>query len=134
MSDNKAIEVKEKEAIKKEDGEPTREGVYYTPAVDIFETEEAITLLAELPGVSKEALDIDVEDRQLTITAGVKEDEAGLQPLYTEYGIGGFTRSFRLGDTIDQGRISATLTDGVLTLVLPKAERLKPRKIEIATA
>jgi len=137
MSDNKEskeISVREKEALKKNDGEPTRQGVYYSPSVDIFETEDAITLLADLPGVDKDDLNINVEDRQLTITGLVKEPEERFQSVYREYGIGGYTRSFRLGDTIDQTKINAALKDGVLTLELPKADRLKPRTIEIATS
>ena len=130
----KEISLREKEEIKKDEGEPTQAGVYYSPAVDIFETEEAITLLADLPGVDKEQLDINVEDRQLTVTGLVKEPEDRLQPVYTEYGIGGYTRSFKLGDTVDQSKISASLKDGVLELVLPKADRLRPRKIEITTS
>ncbi len=137
MSDReikREIKPTQKEAIKKDDGEPTKAGVYYSPAVDIFETDDAITLLADLPGVEKEGLDINVEDRQLTITGLVKEPEDRLQSVYAEYGIGGYSRNFKLGDTIDQRQISASLKDGVLELVLPKADRLKPRKIEIATA
>ena len=128
------IKLREKEAIEKESGEPTQAGVYYSPAVDIYETDDAITLFADLPGVEKEKLDINVEDRQLTITGLVREPEDRLQTVYSEYGIGGYTRHFKLGDTIDQTKISASLSDGVLRLVLPKADRLKPRKIEIATA
>ena len=137
MSDKnkkKEIAVREKEAIQQEDGEPTQTGVYYSPAVDIYETEEAITLSADLPGVDKDGLDINVEDRQLTITGLVKEPEERLQQIYSEYGVGGYMRSFRLGDTIDQTKIDASLKDGVLTLVLPKADRLKPRKIEVAVS
>lgn len=127
------ITVKEKEAIKKDEGEPTQAGVHYSPAVDIFENDEAITLTADLPGVDKDGLSINVEDKQLTLTGFVKAPEERLQPIYTEYGIGGYTRSFRLGDAIDPQKITATLKDGVLTLVLPKADRLKPRKIEISS-
>lgn len=130
----KEITVREKEEIEKDKGEPTKEGVYYSPAVDIYENEQAITLIADLPGVSKEKLDLNVEDKQLTITGLVSEPEERFQPYYTEYGIGGYTRSFRLGDTIDQSKINASLKDGVLTLVLPKADRLRPRKIEITSS
>ncbi|MCP4602974.1 MAG: Hsp20/alpha crystallin family protein [Proteobacteria bacterium] len=135
MSDckNKEIAIREKQQIKKEEGEPTRAGVYYSPRVDIYETDEAITLLADLPGVDKNVLDIDVEDQRLTITGLVKKTEDRFNPVYEEYGIGGYTRNFQLGDTIDQTKINASLKDGVLTLVLPKADRLRPRKIEIAT-
>jgi HSP20 family protein len=131
--ENKEISLREKEEIKKDEGEPTKSGVYYSPAVDIYENEDAITLLADLPGVDKEKLEINVEDRQLTITGLVAEPEERLHAVYSEYGIGGYTRSFRLGDAIDQTKIGASLKDGVLTLVLPKADRLKPRKIEITT-
>ena len=130
----KEIKVRDKEEIKRDEGEPTKAGVYYSPAVDIYETEDAITLLADLPGVDKEGLDIHVEDRQLSITGLVQPTEERLQTVYSEYGVGGYTRSFKLGDTIDQSKIGASLKDGVLELVLPKADRLKPRKIEIATA
>ena len=137
MSDgkeNKEISLREKEEIQKDSGEPTKEGVYFSPTVDIYETDDAITLLADLPGVVKDNLDINVEDKQLTITGLVDEPENRLQSVYTEYGIGGYTRSFKLGDAIDQSKINAALKDGVLTLVLPKAEALKPRKIEITTS
>ena len=131
--EKKEISLREKEEIKKEEGEPTQAGVYYSPTVDIYETDDSITLLADLPGVGKEHLDINVEDKQLIITGLVEEPEERLQSIYAEYGIGGYTRSFKLGDTIDQAGINASLKDGVLTLVLPKAERLKPRKVEIST-
>ncbi len=137
MSENKEtkeIKVREKESIKKDEGEPTQAGIRYTPAVDIYETDAAITLLADLPGVDKDGLDIHLEDRQLTITGAVKEPEKSPQAFYSEYGIGGYTRSFKLGETIDPTKISASLKNGVLELILPKADRLKPRKIEITTA
>jgi HSP20 family protein len=135
MSDHKdknEITVHEKKSIEKEPHEPTRTGVSFSPSVDIFETEDALTLLADLPGVKKESLDIDLEDRKLTITGLVDTVDSRLRAVYSEYGIGGFTRSFELGDTINRKGISASLKDGVLTLVLPKADRLKPRKIDVA--
>jgi len=133
-SKNNEISVVEKEAIQHNDTEPTKAGVKFSPSVDIFEDDEALTLLADLPGVDKDNLDIHVADRQLTITGLVEKPESRFQSLYSEYDLGGYTRSFKLGDTIDPSKISAVLTDGVLTLVLSKADRLKPRKIEIATA
>ena len=131
--EKREIALREKEEVKVSEGESIRSGVRYSPAVDISETDEAITLTADLPGVDKENLDVDVKDRNLTITGLVKEPEHRLEPVYTEYGIGGYTRSFKLGDKIDQGKITASLKDGVLTLVLPKADSLRPRKIEITT-
>jgi HSP20 family protein len=134
MADSKEMTVREKEEIKKDEGEPTRAGVYYSPTVDIYETEEEITVFADLPGVDKEKLDINVEDNKLTITGAVAEPEERLQPIYSEYGVGGYTRSFQLGNAIDQSKINAALNDGVLNLVLPKADTLKPRKIEISAS
>ena len=128
----KELELKHKEEVVASDGEPTRSGIKYMPAVDIYETEEALTLVADLPGVVKEDLDVDVKDRVLTITGFVNEPEPRLKSQRTEYGVGGYTRKFTLGDAIDQGNIEAALKDGVLTLTLPKAERLKRRKVERA--
>ncbi len=133
MDEKKEIALREKEAIEKDKGELTRQGVYYLPHVDIHETQEAITLLADIPGVPKEELDIDLKENTLTIRGQVKEPEERFNPIYTEYGIGGYTRTFQLGDTIDQTKINASLNEGVLTLVLQKADKLKPRKVEIAT-
>ncbi len=134
MSENTEITVQEKKSIEKDKPEPTRTGVFYSPAVDIYETEDALHLLADLPGVKQDNLDIDLDDRKLTITGLVEASSEKLRPVYSEYGVGGFTRSFELGDTIERKGISASLKDGVLTLVLPKADRLKPRKIEIAVS
>jgi len=131
-NDKNEITVHEKKSIEKDSHEPTRTGVSYSPSVDIYETDDALTLFADLPGVKKESLDIDLQDRKLIITGLVDDSDSRLRPLYSEYGIGGFTRSFELGDTIDRKGISASLKDGVLTLVLPKADRVKPRKIEVA--
>ncbi|MCP4196389.1 MAG: Hsp20/alpha crystallin family protein [Proteobacteria bacterium] len=127
----KELELKRKEEVAATDGEPTRAGIKYMPVVDIYETEEDLTLVADLPGVAKEDLDVDIKDRVLTITGFVKESEARLKSNYSEYGIGGYTRQFTLSDAIDQGHVGAALKDGVLTLTLPKAERLKRRKVEI---
>jgi len=134
QNNSKEITLSDKEMIKNNEGETTRTGVRYSPVVDIYETDEAITLLADLPGVEKDKLDIHVEDKNLTITGLVDEPESRLQSLYTEYGIGGYTRSFRLGNAIDRSKISAVLKDGVLTLVLPKAAALLPRKIDVSVA
>lgn len=134
MSDKKEkkeLAHREKEPIDRQAGEPTRSGIYYSPAVDIHQNEEAITLVADLPGVSRENLDIDLKDSILTVTGTVVEPEGSARPVYREYGIGGYLRRFTLSDKIDQGKISAQMKDGVLTVVLPKADALKPRKIEI---
>jgi len=136
MSKNKEkseLALREKDEIKRNEGEHIRPGIRYSPRVDIYETEQAISLIADLPGVAEEDLDIDLDDRSLTITGQVKEPDSHRHSVYTEYGIGGFNRSFKLGDSIDRSKINASLKDGVLTLILPKADRLKPRKIEITS-
>ena len=131
--DSKELKVREKQEVSSP-AEQTKPGLVFTPAVDIFENDKALVLLADLPGVDRADLDVDIEDRQLTITGKVSELEDRFKPIYAEYGIGGYSRSFRLGDTIDQSKISASLKDGVLTLMLPKAEQLKPRKVEITSS
>ena len=129
--EKKELSLREKEPISKQGGEPTRAGLVYSPAVDILRTDDALTLVADLPGVRKADLEIGIEDGVLTIAAPVAEVEARQKPLYREYGVGGYLRRFVLSDKIDQARISAELENGVLTVTLPKAERLKPRKIEV---
>jgi len=128
----KEMEVKEKKTIDNTEGEPTKKGIYFTPPVDIFETEEAITLMADVPGASQEGLDIDLREGILTITADVPEPEKKGDVVYKEYDVGGFTRRFQIGKEIDQEKITAELDSGVLTLNLPKAESLKPRKIPVS--
>jgi len=114
--------------------EPTRPGVVFTPAVDIFENEEAITVLADMPGVRIEGLGIDLRDSVLTIEGRVAEADSGKeQILMQEYETGSFRREFRLNKMIDQGKIDASLNNGVLRLTLPKAEAARPRKIEVRT-
>jgi HSP20 family protein len=109
-------------------------GEYFEPAVDIYETAEALTVVTDVPGADPDSIETDLRDNLLTITARVKPVEGNLRPLHTEYRIGHFTRQFRLGQHIDQSKISAVLKDGVLTLTLPKAESVKPRKIQVQTA
>lgn len=105
----------------------------YVPVTDIFETEEALTLKLEMPGVARDRVDVRVENDILTIEG--RMDFGGyeqLRPLYTEYNIGNYARTFQLSSKIEQDRISAALQDGVMTLVLPKVEQAKPRKIQVS--
>lgn len=111
--------------------EATRPGPVFTPAVDIFETENAITLLADMPGVRADGLGIDLRDNVLTIHGQVRDDLPDEQRLLQEYETGSFRREFRLTNLIDQAGIDASLSDGVLRLTLPKAEAARPRKIEV---
>lgn len=107
------------------------EGRWFEPAVDIYETEDALTVVADLPGVAAEDIETDLRDNLLTLTARTRKAQGDWKPLYTEYQEGHYTRTFRLGQHIDQAKISAAFKDGVLTLTLPKAESVKPRKIQV---
>ena len=129
--ERKELQVAEKQAIEKSDGEPTRQGLMWVPQVDIIENKDAITLRADLPGVKKDNLDIDVREGVLSLSATLNPSPENWQPVYSEYQIGGYSRRFSLGNQIDQSKISADMNNGVLTLVLPKAEEHKPRKIKI---
>jgi HSP20 family protein len=113
-------------------GETTKPGLTFIPAVDIFETEEALTMMAEMPGVAQEGLRIDLKDNQISILGEVAELSSPQERmLLKEFETGSFYRQFNLSDVIDQNKISAHLKNGVLKVVLPKIERAKPRKIEV---
>jgi HSP20 family molecular chaperone IbpA len=120
-----------REAEKKQ--ERTVPTAAYLPATDIFETDQALTVIMEMPGVRKENVEINVENDVITVEGRIDFSKYdGIRPVYTEYNVGNYVRSFQLSSKIEQGAISAELKDGVMTLVLPKAERAKPRKIAIA--
>jgi HSP20 family molecular chaperone IbpA len=105
-----------------------------TPPIDIFETEQGLVLRADLPGVTAESLELQVQDNKLTLFGRVQSDlpEEG-RLAHQEYHVGDFLRSFILSDDVDHDRISAKINDGVLELTLPRAEKTKPRKIPVAT-
>lgn len=103
---------------------------YIRPAVDIFETEEGLTLMADLPGVGKDGLDVGIEKGILTIKGTVSGEAAG-NDFYREFTLGNFYRQFQLPDEIDPEKTRAELKNGVLVLNLQKAEAAKPRRIEI---
>lgn len=132
-SKTKEIQVKPKQEVTSP-AEQTRPGVVFTPSVDIFETERELTLLADLPGVTADNLTIDLRENTLTLTGEVVPFEiANEQDILIEYEIGKYYRQFSLSNVIDQSKINAKLTDGVLRLTLPKVEEAKPRKIEVRT-
>jgi len=131
MARSQALEVQEKkELVSKE--EKTVPARYYVPTTDIFETDDALTVVMEIPGVERQALEVNIENDVLRVDARIdfsKYEE--LEPLYTEYNVGHVTRSFTLSNNIDQQQISAQLDDGVLTLTLKKAKEAVPRRIAI---
>ncbi len=112
--------------------EQTKPGPVFTPSVDIFETETGLTILADLPGVTPENLDIDLHEDVLSIIGNIaNEKDDGENYLLKEYETGQFIRKFTLTEVIDQEKIKADLADGVLRLTLPKIEKAKPRKITV---
>lgn len=131
--DSKELQVKEKREVEGK-GELTFSGPVFVPAVDILENKEALVLIADMPGVGNEGVEIDLKDNELTISGRAKDPREGISPLYTEYKSGGYLRSFTLSSLIDQSKIQATMKHGVLRVVLPKAEAAKPRRIVVQSA
>ena len=132
MAADQELQVQHKREVesKEESTMPVR---LFLPQTDIFETSEALTLVLEMPGVDKGSVEVKVESDVLNIEGRVDfSNYDGLQPLYTEYNVGHYARSFRLSSKIEQEGISAELKDGVMTLVLPKAEKAKARKIKVS--
>ena len=112
--------------------ELTRSGQYYRPGVDIVEDAHELRIVADMPGVSAESVDIDFEDGALTIHGRVPNRRGeNAKYLLEEYGIGDFYRVFQIGEAIDATGINAEYADGVLTVHLPKVEAVKPRKISV---
>jgi len=120
-----------KKTPEKRDVEQTTEAERFAPTVDIYETENDLVLKADMPGVAKDNVDVKVEENVLTLTGKVATPPKDAAPLYSEYRIGDYYRAFTLSHEIDVDRISAEMTDGVLTLRLPKTDRTKSRKIEV---
>jgi HSP20 family protein len=113
--------------------ERTRSGRCYRPEVDILERQDELLVLADVPGAGRDAIDVKFEDGTLEIYAAVTPPRNdGGTCLLQEYGVGDYYRSFQVSEAIDAGKISADYADGVLTLHLPKAEAIKPRKIAIS--
>ena len=105
----------------------------FVPTADIYETKDALTVILEMPGVEKNKITVRVEDGLLYVEGRLDLTKyQGLQPLYIEYNIGHYSRSFQLSSKIDQTKIAAALNDGVLSLTLPKVEEAKPRVITIS--
>lgn len=134
MMDTKELQAREKQEVAAP-AEHTKPGLVFTPAVDIFETETRITLLADMPGVTADHLSIDLRDDALTLTGEIEPFEGpDEQDILIEYEVGKYFRQFTLSEVIDQEKIEANLDDGVLRLTLPKVEKAKPRKITINAA
>ena len=124
-----AVQQKKEVTVKEEKTVPAR---YFVPNADIFETDDAITVVLEMPGVEKRGIDIKLENDVVRIEGQVDFAKyEGLDPVYSEYNVGHYARAFSLSDKIDQNGISAELNDGVLTLTLKKAKEAASRRIAI---
>ena len=131
MADTKELKVREKQTLATP-AEQTKPGPVFTPNVDIFETEKSITLLADMPGVKADALNVDLRDDTLTLTGDVSPSvETPGEKVYSEYETGRYYRQFSLSEVVAQDKIDATLSDGVLRLTLPKVEKATPRRIAV---
>jgi HSP20 family molecular chaperone IbpA len=107
----------------------------FIPRVDIYETREALFLIAEMPGVDEKTVDVELEKNVLTISGRVEDGKMkDYNLVFSEYEVGDYERTFTLSDEIDRDKIKATVKQGVLRLELPKAEKVKPKKIAIQAA
>lgn len=131
MSDNQELQVREKKELKRE-GESTREGPFFTPDVDIYETDDGLVMVADVPGATDESIELDLRDNLLNLTANVQSVDDKWKPVYAEYQIGRYGREFRMGQIVDTEKIAAQVKDGVLTVHLPKVQKARARKISVA--
>jgi len=130
--EKKELEVEKQELTTTEDSERTRDCQCFVPRSDIYEADDDIYVVVDVPGADNESIDITLEKNVLTINAYVDPgDIEGYSLAFAEYQIGDYQRSFRLSNEIDREKIEATVKDGVLRLVLPKAQEAKTRKIAV---
>lgn len=135
MTEEKTLQVQEEEKreVAETGVERTRDCPCFVPRADVYETADAIFVLADMPGVDESSVDITLEDKVLTINGYVDpEPPEGYGLAYSEYRVGDYMRAFTLSDQIERDGIEATVSDGVLRLVLPKVEEVKKRKIAIS--
>lgn len=134
MSQQTELEKRENQEVQRV--EQTRAGRTFVPSVDIVEQDNELLVMADMPGVRSEDLDIRYERGELTIHGKVaqRQDPEHTNYLLREYGVGDFYRAFQVGETIDPSKIEADLKNGVLTLHLPKTQAAVPRKISVKSS
>jgi HSP20 family protein len=131
MSDTQNLPVQEKKELQSKE-EQTVPARYYVPPTDIFETQDELMVVLEMPGVEKKDIIVGLENDRLRVEGRIDfKKYEGLDPLYTEYNVGHYARAFTLSSKIDQEKISAQIADGVLTVTLPKVKEVQPRRIAI---
>ncbi|MDD2467869.1 MAG: Hsp20/alpha crystallin family protein [Desulfobulbus sp.] len=124
------LKIQEKKAVQS-DGETTKNDTYFAPHVDIFETEQEVVVLADVPGVAPDGIDLALEDNILTIQAHRASSKYLGRLILEEYETGHYLRRFTVAETIDQDRIEASMVNGVLKVRLPKTGPAQPKKIEV---
>ena len=127
---DKELQVQPRHEVR-QGGESTKPEKQFVPAVDIYETEKAVTVVAEMPGVAKTGIEVSLEEGVLTM---IGERHNGIEkgtPLLREFATGRYVRRFTVSEAIDQEHIQATMANGMLTLVLPKIPPVSPRRIEV---
>ena len=128
---NRELDAKGKTELQR-DNEMTAAGKFYSPPTDIYETEDSLFIIMEMPGVDKERIEIVLDQGVLTVNGKIDfSNYRELNPVYTEYNVGHFTRRFSLSKSIDGDNINAQMADGVLKLELKKAAEAKARRIEV---
>jgi HSP20 family protein len=127
---NKEMEVQKPGTLTKEATRTLEQ--YQTPAIDIFETDEGLTLIADVPGLAKDDLEINFDQGVLTLEGKASHVPSG-ERLFREFSVTGYYRQFRIPESIDPDKTEAELKDGVLTLRLHKSEAAKPKRIEVKT-
>ncbi|HZS82029.1 MAG TPA: Hsp20/alpha crystallin family protein [Stellaceae bacterium] len=131
MAKSQQLAVQQKKEVESKE-EKTVPARYYLPNTDIFETDDALTLVMEVPGVEKKDISVQLENNVLRIEGRIDFSKYdGLEPVYSEYNIGHYARAFTLSEKIDQDGIGAELADGILTLTLRKAKKALPKRIVI---
>jgi len=132
MAENTSMQVEKEEVMHTEDTENTRDRCCFVPRSDIYELEDKIVIVADLPGASEDTIEIGLEKNVLTINAYVEQEAPdGYVLRMAEYETGDYQRSFRLTNEIDREKIEATVKDGVLRLYLPKSKEARARKISV---
>lgn len=131
MASAQELQVQKKREVDKKE-EATIPARVFLPNADIYETPNELRVVLEMPGIEKNNVEINLEDDVLHVEGRLDLSKySGLQPLYTEYNVGHYARSFQLSSKIDQSKIAAEMKNGVLSLTLPKMEQAKPRTIQV---
>lgn len=129
---NHETQVEKQESVPVNGTERTKNRAVYVPLVDIFEVDDALVLVADMPGVDEQGLDLTLEKNVLTIKGTISEEPpAGVPQVYTEYGVGDYERTFTIPNEVDREAIQATVRQGVLKLTMPKCKQSQTRKIAV---